>query len=471
MPSDIRPFTALTGGGTGAVDKLDGDDLVTKDGGIVLTSTAFYPYYVDTAGGAAEDSPTVLVPDTNPGSINWELLSGVFNGLVSYDDVKIAATKKLYFDAGSNTYLVESAADNLQTYTGGSLATVIDVSQRMLVGHTASYCASGTRKLQVADAAGASAGLALFTFSDSVQYPVISFAKSHSDTLGTQAIVIDDEILGQLDFIGSDGNNFNTISARIRVEVDDAAPAADSIGGALVFSTAAGVGADDLTERLRIAADGSVSMSGALGVTGITTLSDDVKIAATKKLYLDAGSNTYLVESAADNLQTYTGGSLATVIDASQRMLVGAGAVAVPKTTTGGVDISNAVGGSLDLVLGADIGEATRTNVTRKFGVMGAIHYTVGQEPVAMLAVDANATTSRLRIGGGVGATNAATEISFFTAVNTITVTGTERLKIAPDGGIHPAGMKSGTDQADAGAAAGELYSDTNDDNTVKMGV
>jgi len=31
--------------------------------------------------------------------------------------------------------------------------------------------------------------------------------------------------------------------------------------------------------------------------------------------------------------------------------------------------------------------------------------------------------------------------------------------------------MKSGTDQADAGAAAGELYFDTNDDNTVKMGV
>lgn len=28
-----------------------------------------------------------------------------------------------------------------------------------------------------------------------------------------------------------------------------------------------------------------------------------------------------------------------------------------------------------------------------------------------------------------------------------------------------------GTDQANAGAATGELYFDTNDDNTVKMGV
>jgi len=39
------------------------------------------------------------------------------------------------------------------------------------------------------------------------------------------------------------------------------------------------------------------------------------------------------------------------------------------------------------------------------------------------------------------------------------------------DGNIHSSGMKSGTDQADAGAVAGELYFDTNDDNTVKMGI
>ena len=49
--------------------------------------------------------------------------------------------------------------------------------------------------------------------------------------------------------------------------------------------------------------------------------------------------------------------------------------------------------------------------------------------------------------------------------------TPTLQLTIAADGGIHIANMKSGTDQADAGAAAGELYFDTNDDNTIKMGI
>jgi len=47
----------------------------------------------------------------------------------------------------------------------------------------------------------------------------------------------------------------------------------------------------------------------------------------------------------------------------------------------------------------------------------------------------------------------------------------TTRMTIKPDGGIFMHSLKSGTDQANAGAAAGELYFDTNDDNTIKMGV
>ena len=45
------------------------------------------------------------------------------------------------------------------------------------------------------------------------------------------------------------------------------------------------------------------------------------------------------------------------------------------------------------------------------------------------------------------------------------------KFRIDSTGGIFPVGMKSGVDQSDAGAAAGELYVDTNDDNTIKIGV
>lgn len=47
----------------------------------------------------------------------------------------------------------------------------------------------------------------------------------------------------------------------------------------------------------------------------------------------------------------------------------------------------------------------------------------------------------------------------------------TKQVRIAADGGIHIVNIKSGIDQANAGAVAGELYFDTDDNNTIKMGV
>ena len=48
---------------------------------------------------------------------------------------------------------------------------------------------------------------------------------------------------------------------------------------------------------------------------------------------------------------------------------------------------------------------------------------------------------------------------------------GGDGVKIQTDGGVLMPGLKSGTDQANAGAAAGELYADENDDYTIKLGV
>ncbi len=48
---------------------------------------------------------------------------------------------------------------------------------------------------------------------------------------------------------------------------------------------------------------------------------------------------------------------------------------------------------------------------------------------------------------------------------------GFETMRLDSTGGVFMYFLKSGTDQANAGAAAGELYADTNDDNTVKLGV
>lgn len=67
--------------------------------------------------------------------------------------------------------------------------------------------------------------------------------------------------------------------------------------------------------------------------------------------------------------------------------------------------------------------------------------------------------------GAGLG------DLVFYTKRAATAVPPVEIMRLHDDGGISMPDLKSGTDQADAGAAAGELYSDTNDDNTVKMGV
>ncbi len=59
------------------------------------------------------------------------------------------------------------------------------------------------------------------------------------------------------------------------------------------------------------------ALEGSQTFSGTKTFSSDVNISATKKLFLDGGSNTYLVESSGDVIDIYTGGNLAKRIDAS----------------------------------------------------------------------------------------------------------------------------------------------------------
>jgi len=87
-----------------------------------------------------------------------------------------------------------------------------------------------------------------------------TFSKSRNAVPGSHTIVQDNDIIGGIKFAPSDGTDFGTISAMIQAEIDDSAPAASSVGGALTFSTAAGVASDDLAERMRINKDGNVGI-------------------------------------------------------------------------------------------------------------------------------------------------------------------------------------------------------------------
>jgi hypothetical protein len=90
----------------------------------------------------------------------------------------------------------------------------------------------------------------------------------------------------------------------------------------------------------------------------------------------------------------------------------------------GRTDMYSAAGG-IQLVLG----DATADAVS-KVARIGSAHFTNAEEPTAIAVVSGGS----LGLGGGSGVLNAANQISFYTAANTTTVTGTERWRVSSAG-------------------------------------
>ena len=69
----VYGFTELSGGGTNAMDLVDGDLLADGDVAIVSVGGVIYHYYLNASSSESENSPFVISPDTNPGTKRWLL--------------------------------------------------------------------------------------------------------------------------------------------------------------------------------------------------------------------------------------------------------------------------------------------------------------------------------------------------------------------------------------------------------------
>ena len=125
-------------------------------------------------------------------------------------------------------------------------------------------------------------------------------------------------------------------------------------------------------------------------------------------------------------------------ITADGTVLHGTGAVTAQVASNGGVDVSC---NNKSLVIGADSnsGNVTqaRTNNTDKDGRLGHVHYTNAEEPVGLFRCSSTSSANTVFIGGGSSLFNTATTLQFYTAANTTTTTGTERMRIFANGNIH----------------------------------
>lgn len=90
---------------------------------------------------------------------------------------------------------------------------------------------------------------------------------------------------------------------------------------------------------------------------------------------------------------------------------------------------------------------SSSTDATRKSAILGARHYLAAEEDVIIMSVDANTLYSNLALGGDWGF-NAVTNITFWTAADTVTLSGTKRMTIDTNGNIGFATASFGTNAA-----------------------
>jgi len=148
--------TALTGGGAGALDLIDGTDrgdgdpLQEGDTAFVSVGGVLYFYYLDEDSAAAESSPTVIRPDTNAGDKRWIQQSIPAAGYVA--ESLFDAYSILYADSdntparltvGTSTIVGRKAADGIVALSASEVRTIINVADGATANNMAAPGAIG----------------------------------------------------------------------------------------------------------------------------------------------------------------------------------------------------------------------------------------------------------------------------------------------------------------------------------------
>jgi len=189
-----------------------------------------------------------------------------------------------YVSFGDNGFIRTDAANELR-FQGGTSGTSfwksglssesarIDNSGRLLVGTSTSR----TGYKFETEGTASNNGWASFSHnSNDVVGAILKLLKSRGTAVGSNTIVQSGDIVGRIDFDGTDGS-INQTAAQIYAVIDGT-PGANDMPGRLVFSTTAD-GASSPTERMRITNTGYIFASGnesGSNVNRIAPVTDDV---------------------------------------------------------------------------------------------------------------------------------------------------------------------------------------------------
>jgi len=148
------------------------------------------------------------------------------------------------------------------TLNAAGFGVVVPNGDGMVIGHTAQITSNnGVDPLQVLGTGGPDSAMVIGRWSANNAAPGLEFLKSRHASIGSHAVVQDNDRLAEIKFIADDGSDFITLAAMFRVEVDDASPASNDTGAAYVWHQMGGGGVA-LRETMRLDAAGNLAIAG-----------------------------------------------------------------------------------------------------------------------------------------------------------------------------------------------------------------
>ena len=204
----------------------------------------------------------------------------------------------------------------------------------------------------------------------------------------------------------------------------------------------------------------ALDVYGQLRVAFLEQLSSDPS-GATSRIYYNTSTNApkYYNGSAWRTVANTTD-SLSNPMDSAGDMIYGGSDGVVTKLdsdTSGRVLVSGGAGApswlstltsrlifqydDAPFLFGADFNSTSLTNSALKVGRMAVPHYTNAEEPLAVVSVASGNGINDIHVGGGDASLNSATSLNFYTAANSTTTNGTNRLSINASGVVAISGL------------------------------